>query len=58
MNMIYNIIGQVVPMIIALIAIPVTIFNMGLEKYGIFTLGWVILGYLKNIRFWVWTCDD
>ncbi len=48
MNMIYNIIGQrVVPMIIALIAIPITILTWKLGKYGIFTLGWVILGYLK-----------
>lgn len=42
-----NVIGQVVPALIALAAIPIIVRGLGAEGFGLLTLAWVMMGYLK-----------
>ncbi|MDD2719990.1 MAG: flippase [Gallionella sp.] len=42
---IFNLLGQGIPLLAALYAIPVMIFALGADRFGIFTLIWVVAGY-------------
>ena len=44
-NTALNFIGQVVPLFVALVTIPYIIHHLGTERFGIFSLGFVVLGY-------------
>lgn len=44
-NTILNFIGQVVPLIVGIITIPFIIRGLGTERFGLFSLIWVVLGY-------------
>ena len=44
-NSIINIAGQVIPLLAGLISIPIIIAELGVERFGILTLTWVIIGY-------------
>lgn len=44
-NMIWNICSMGLPMLIALICIPLFIKNLGIEKFGILTIIWSLIGY-------------
>ena len=44
-NILWNLIGLATPLIFALITIPLLINKIGLEKYGILTFAWALLGY-------------
>lgn len=46
-NSLYNIIGQILPLIAALIAIPLLIQNIGKERFGILSIGWMLMGYFS-----------
>jgi len=46
-NTLYNLIGQGVPLVIAVIAMPFVIRGLGVERFGILALTWVILGYFN-----------
>ena len=50
-NSILNIIGYCVPLLVALITIPVIIREMGTERFGILTLAWAIIGYFSLFDF-------
>lgn len=41
----WNLIGQVAPLLAALFAIPPLINGLGVERFGILSLAWMILGY-------------
>jgi O-antigen/teichoic acid export membrane protein len=43
----WNLAGQVLPMIAAMRAIPAIIHGIGLDRFGILTLGWVVVGYFS-----------
>jgi O-antigen/teichoic acid export membrane protein len=43
----WNLAGQILPMIVAVLAIPPIIRGIGLDRFGILTLGWVIVGYFS-----------
>lgn len=45
-NSIFNLAGQIVPLLVGLITIPLLIRNLGLESFGLLSLLWVFLGYL------------
>jgi len=46
-NAIYNLIGLGVPLLIAVVTIPVIIKYIGKERFGILSLAWAIFGYLS-----------
>jgi len=44
---IWNLAGQILPMVAAVFAIPPVVKSIGLERFGVLTLGWVIVGYFS-----------
>lgn len=46
-NTLYNILGKVLPFIIALVSIPILISYMGTDRFGILTLTWVFIGHFS-----------
>jgi len=46
-NTLYNILGKVLPFIIALVSIPILISYLGTDRFGILTLTWVFVGYFS-----------
>ena len=46
-NTIWNMIGQGVPLLVALFAIPLLIKGMGTDRFGVLTLAWAVVGYFS-----------
>ena len=46
-NTFLNFIGQVIPLAVGLITIPYIVHGLGVERFGILSLAWVILGYFS-----------
>jgi O-antigen/teichoic acid export membrane protein len=44
-NTLLNLVGQVVPMAAAVVAIPILISHLGAARFGILTLAWAAIGY-------------
>lgn len=44
-NTLLNLIGQAVPMLVAVICIPFVVRGMGTDRFGLLTLAWAVLGY-------------
>lgn len=44
-NMVLNLMGQGLPLIVGLVTIPFIIQGLGTERFGLLSLAWVILGY-------------
>lgn len=44
-NSVWNLLGQVVPMVPAVLCIPALVRGLGVERFGILTLIWVVIGY-------------
>lgn len=50
-NAYINLIGQVVPILVAIFAIPFLIKLLGSERFGVLALAWVIMGYFGLFDF-------
>jgi O-antigen/teichoic acid export membrane protein len=50
-NILINITGFVIPLFIGLITIPLIIDQLGLEKFGILTIIWMLIGYFSLFDF-------
>ena len=50
-NTIYNLLGYGVPMLFALFLIPRLINGLGIEKFGILNLAWMVIGYFSFFDF-------
>lgn len=50
-NTIWNIAGNVLPLAFGAIAIPVLIHKIGLERFGVLTLLWAVIGYFSLFDF-------
>lgn len=50
-NAYINLLGQAAPIIVAIFAIPLLIKDMGLERFGVLTLAWVVMGYFGFFDF-------
>lgn len=46
-NTIWNLIGQVAPLLVALFAIPPIIRGLGTDRFGVLTLAWMVIGYFN-----------
>jgi O-antigen/teichoic acid export membrane protein len=46
-NTIWNLVGQLLPMAVAVLAIPLLIRGMGAARFGILSLAWVVVGYFS-----------
>jgi len=45
-NTLYNVLGQALPLLVGLAAIPVTLRSLGEARFGLLGLAWAILGYV------------
>lgn len=46
-NVIYNLIGQILPIIAGIISIPLIIRWLGTERFGIISIIWMVIGYFN-----------
>jgi O-antigen/teichoic acid export membrane protein len=46
-NSLFNLIGQGVPLVAAIIAIPLLIRGLGIDRFGVLTLTWMVIGYFS-----------
>ena len=46
-NTVWNLVGQVAPLVVAIFAIPLLIKGLGTDRFGVLTLAWVVIGYLS-----------
>lgn len=46
-NTVWNLIGQLAPMLAAVFSIPWLISGMGVDRFGVLTLAWMVLGYFS-----------
>jgi O-antigen/teichoic acid export membrane protein len=46
LNSFWNLAGQTSPLLIAAFAIPVLIRQLGVDRFGVLTLAWILVGYL------------
>ena len=44
-NTIWNIVGQSLPLLLAVVAIPLLIRRLGVDRFGVLTLAWALVGY-------------
>ncbi len=44
-NTIWNIVGQFLPLLLAVVAIPLLIRRLGVDRFGVLTLAWALVGY-------------
>lgn len=44
-NIIWNLLGQGAPLLVALLAIPLLIRGLGTERFGVLVLAWMVVGY-------------
>jgi O-antigen/teichoic acid export membrane protein len=50
-NSLWNLIGRVLPLIVGIISIPFTVKGLGTDRFGILSIGWVVLGYFGLFDF-------
>jgi O-antigen/teichoic acid export membrane protein len=50
-NTIWNLISYGVPLIVAVFTIPILIKRMGIDRFGILTLSWAVIGYFSLFDF-------
>jgi O-antigen/teichoic acid export membrane protein len=50
-NTVWNLLGQGVPLLVAIPAIPILIRTLGTDRFGILTLAWVVIGYFSLFDF-------
>src|SRR5579864_7019341 len=44
-NTVFNLVGSLLPMVVALICVPLIIRGLGTDRFGILTLAWAVIGY-------------
>src|SRR5579864_2627598 len=46
-NTAWNLVGQILPMLVGILTIPVIISAMGVDRFGVLSLAWVVVGYFS-----------
>lgn len=44
-NTVWNLVGSGIPMLVALVCIPLLIRGLGTDRFGVLTLAWALIGY-------------
>jgi len=47
----WNLVGQGVPLILAVFTIPPLIKGLGIDRFGVLTLAWMVIGYFSLFDF-------
>lgn len=47
----WNLIGSILPMLVGVVCIPFLLKNLGVEKFGVLTLIWTLIGYFNIFDF-------
>jgi O-antigen/teichoic acid export membrane protein len=50
-NTLFNLVGQALPLVVAAVALPLVVRELGPARFGILALGWMILGYVGELGF-------
>jgi O-antigen/teichoic acid export membrane protein len=50
-NTIYNLLGYGIPLLFAVVLIPLLIKGLGTERFGILNLAWIVIGYFSFFDF-------
>ncbi len=50
-NGMLNLVGQVLPLAIGLVVIPILVRDLGVERFGVLALIWLIVGYFSLFDF-------
>src|SRR4051794_27268252 len=50
-NAAWSLVGQVAPMLVAVVAIPLLIGGLGRDRFGVLTLAWLVIGYFSLFDF-------
>jgi O-antigen/teichoic acid export membrane protein len=46
-NTLWNLFGQILPMLAGVLTIPIIVRSMGVERFGVLSLAWVVVGYFS-----------
>src|SRR5438128_217783 len=41
----FNLLGQVAPVLVAFLAVPVLVSHLGVDRFGLLSLVWLVIGY-------------
>ena len=50
-NTIWNAAGQVLPVLVALVTIPILVRGLGVDRFGVLALSWMVVGYFGFLDF-------
>ena len=48
-NTLWNLLGQLLPMVVALVTIPALVRGLGVDRFGVLSLAWIVIGYFPMI---------
>jgi len=46
-NSLWNLAGQVAPLLLAAVAIPILVHQLGVDRFGVLSLVWILVGYFS-----------
>ena len=46
-NTVWNLVGQIAPMTVGIVAIPRLIHALGTDRFGVLTIAWIVVGYFS-----------
>ena len=46
-NTIWNLLGQLLPMAVGVVAIPPLVRSLGIDRFGVLSLAWIVIGYFS-----------
>jgi O-antigen/teichoic acid export membrane protein len=46
-NTVWNLLGQLLPMAVAVVAVPPLVRNLGVARFGVLSMAWIVIGYFS-----------
>src|SRR4029077_5314415 len=46
-NTVWNLLGQFLPMVVGVVTIPLLIRGIGVARFGVLSLAWIVIGYFS-----------
>jgi O-antigen/teichoic acid export membrane protein len=46
-NTVWNLLGQMLPMVVGVVAIPPLVRSLGVDRFGVLSLAWIVIGYFS-----------